>query len=270
MDGSGHLRCDDGERMLRVIDDAWHDDPGPIVPAALLDGMRTLMGAGADATYQLYDPRAQRHVESQCCDQDGRLEQWRLVDHPHDSQEEDRQFFELWWHDAMCSYPQRTGDLGSVVMTADFYPTAADAANTPMRRDVVTDCFSVMLISLPTQPGLVRRIVMGRAGPPRFSERDREVAALLRPHIQEVVADADRRRNDAPELTPREWEVLGLVAHDLTHAQVARRLRVSVRTVHKHMENIREKLGVHSAAGAVAAATPFSATRPWVRGSRDG
>ncbi len=33
MDGSGHLRYDDGERMLRVIDDARHDHEGPVVPA---------------------------------------------------------------------------------------------------------------------------------------------------------------------------------------------------------------------------------------------
>ena len=64
-----------------------------------------------------------------------------------------------------------------------------------------------MLISLPMQPGLVRRIALGRAGPPRFSERDRQVAALLRPHIQEVLADADRRRSGAPDLTPREWQI---------------------------------------------------------------
>lgn len=227
------------------------------------------MGSGADVAYQLYDPRAQKHIDNQCCDEDGRLEQWRLADHPDQSQEEDRPFFELWWDDAMCSYPQRTADLASVVMTADFYPTVQQAQNTPMRRDVVTDCFSVMLISLPARHGLVRRIVVGRAGPPGFTERDRQVAALLRPHVQEVLADADRRRSDAPELTPREWEVLGLVAQDLTHAQVARRLCVSARTVHKHMENIRDRLGVHSAAGAVASAMPFAPAQPWVWGAPD-
>jgi DNA-binding CsgD family transcriptional regulator len=51
-------------------------------------------------------------------------------------------------------------------------------------------------------------------------------------------------------LTPREVEVLRLVASGLTDAQVAERLVLSVRTVHSHVRSIYRKLGVSSRTGA--------------------
>ncbi|MEV0587908.1 helix-turn-helix transcriptional regulator [Nonomuraea sp. NPDC050310] len=44
-------------------------------------------------------------------------------------------------------------------------------------------------------------------------------------------------------LTKRESAVLGLVARGLTNGQIARRLEISPRTVEKHVENARGKLG---------------------------
>ena len=58
----------------------------------------------------------------------------------------------------------------------------------------------------------------------------------------------------APEhpagLTSREVEVLGLVAEGLTNAQVAQRLFVSPRTVHRHLNSVYRKIGVNSRAAA--------------------
>ncbi|WP_240506635.1 response regulator transcription factor [Thermoactinospora rubra] len=49
---------------------------------------------------------------------------------------------------------------------------------------------------------------------------------------------------DAEEaLTKREAAVLRLVAQGLTNGQIARRLEISPRTVEKHVENARGKLG---------------------------
>ncbi|MFC7640843.1 response regulator transcription factor [Streptosporangium lutulentum] len=47
-----------------------------------------------------------------------------------------------------------------------------------------------------------------------------------------------------PGLTPRESDVLWLVANGRTSAQAAQVLRISVRTVEKHLGNIYAKLGV--------------------------
>jgi predicted ATPase/DNA-binding CsgD family transcriptional regulator len=51
-------------------------------------------------------------------------------------------------------------------------------------------------------------------------------------------------------LTPREVEVLGLVATGLTNAQVAQRLFISPRTVQRHLNSIYHKLGVSSRTAA--------------------
>jgi predicted ATPase/DNA-binding CsgD family transcriptional regulator len=61
-------------------------------------------------------------------------------------------------------------------------------------------------------------------------------------------------QSSAPEhpagLTSREVEVLGLVAAGMTNAQVAQRLFLSPRTVHRHLNSIYHKLGVSSRTAA--------------------
>src|SRR5207244_396018 len=64
---------------------------------------------------------------------------------------------------------------------------------------------------------------------------------------------AARARNDSG-LTPRELEVLRLVAHGLTNPEIAEKLFVSDHTVHRHLANILNKLSVSSRAAAVAQA----------------
>ena len=55
-------------------------------------------------------------------------------------------------------------------------------------------------------------------------------------------------------LTPREQEVMTLMADGLSHAEIAERLVITSRTVAKHVERILTKLGVHTRAQAVAVA----------------
>ncbi len=56
----------------------------------------------------------------------------------------------------------------------------------------------------------------------------------------------------ATVLSAREREVLALVARGLTDAQIAERLVLSPHTVHRHVANIRTKLGVPTRAAAAA------------------
>lgn len=53
-------------------------------------------------------------------------------------------------------------------------------------------------------------------------------------------------------LTPREHEVLGLMADGLGQKNIAGQLAVSSKTVGNHIEHILRKLGVHSRAQAIA------------------
>lgn len=58
------------------------------------------------------------------------------------------------------------------------------------------------------------------------------------------------RQADADGLTPREVEVLRLVATGLTNGEVATRLFLSLRTIHAHLRSIYRKLGVSSRSAA--------------------
>lgn len=57
------------------------------------------------------------------------------------------------------------------------------------------------------------------------------------------------------DLTPRESEVLGLMAEGATNDEVADRLFISRNTVRNHVQNILTKLGAHSRLEAVVIAT---------------
>jgi pimeloyl-ACP methyl ester carboxylesterase/DNA-binding CsgD family transcriptional regulator len=59
------------------------------------------------------------------------------------------------------------------------------------------------------------------------------------------------------DLSRRELEVLELVSHGLTNEAIAERLRLSVRTVERHLTNVYVKLGVSGKAGRAAAAALF-------------
>jgi pimeloyl-ACP methyl ester carboxylesterase/DNA-binding CsgD family transcriptional regulator len=54
------------------------------------------------------------------------------------------------------------------------------------------------------------------------------------------------------ELSERELDVLRLVAQGLSDQEIARRLGISAHTAHRHVSNIRGKLGVSSRAAAAA------------------
>jgi pimeloyl-ACP methyl ester carboxylesterase/DNA-binding CsgD family transcriptional regulator len=60
---------------------------------------------------------------------------------------------------------------------------------------------------------------------------------------------------DTVELTERETEVLALIASGLSDREIADRLVLSPHTVHRHVANVRTKLGLPTRAAAVAAAT---------------
>ncbi|MFL6118020.1 response regulator [Actinophytocola sp.] len=67
---------------------------------------------------------------------------------------------------------------------------------------------------------------------------------------QEVIAQlmARGRRNPIDVLTPREREVLGLMAQGLTNVAIAKTLTVSDGAVEKHVGNIFSKLGLEPSA----------------------
>ena len=63
-----------------------------------------------------------------------------------------------------------------------------------------------------------------------------------------------RVRSGRPTLSPRETEILELLAEGLTNRQISRRLFISEATVKTHLVHVYDKLGVDSRTAAIAAA----------------
>ena len=79
-------------------------------------------------------------------------------------------------------------------------------------------------------------------------------ADLARARLAELGAATSHGGGSRGVITPREREVLGLVAEGLTNPQIAERLVISEHTVHRHVANLLGKLGVPSRAAAAAKA----------------
>jgi DNA-binding CsgD family transcriptional regulator len=164
-----------------------------------------------------------------------------------------------YWHCQSCSYPDRTGDLRSIVKIADFY-SARQWHSTrcgiyrPMRFE------HDLMLTLPATSGSVRRagrtmrLFFFRGPGPDFSERDRALLTLLRPHLHQACLDAEHRRHPIPQLTPRHWDLLRLVAAGHTNTQIGRRLGITEGTVRSHLENIYTRLNVSSRTAAITRA----------------
>jgi pimeloyl-ACP methyl ester carboxylesterase/DNA-binding CsgD family transcriptional regulator len=85
-------------------------------------------------------------------------------------------------------------------------------------------------------------------------------AALNALGVEDAIAVESQPRTEpalteGDDLTSRETEVLTLVASGLSDREIAERLFLSPHTVHRHVANVRTKLGLPTRAAAVAAAT---------------
>src|SRR5204863_1321761 len=90
--------------------------------------------------------------------------------------------------------------------------------------------------------------------------------AALDPAIQHHVlaaVSAPQEAGEAPDdLTPREIEVLALIAEGLTNAEIAERLVVSAATVKSHINHLFGKAGLRDRAQAVRYAYSHHLARP--------
>jgi DNA-binding NarL/FixJ family response regulator len=70
-------------------------------------------------------------------------------------------------------------------------------------------------------------------------------ACVVDPALVAELVDARKRNDPLAALSPREKEVLGLMAEGRSNAGIARRLWVTEGTVEKHVRSIMTKLGLH-------------------------
>jgi len=238
----------DLRRMFDVIERGRQAAPDEVYPRDLMRALAELIPAD-DITFQVSRPLDREFVAAE--------EVTENDADPGDGWED--LFWRSYWDTDACSRPQRTGDYVSVWKVSDYL------SERELERSAVGEWFrligvhSEITVPFPAIGAEDRRLLLFR-GPGRdFTERERLLLRMLRPHLIEVHRDLERRRAGTPDLTNRQLELLRLVAEGHSNTQIARRLFVAEGTVRKHLENIYERLGVTSRTAAVATAFPLSA-----------
>ena len=107
------------------------------------------------------------------------------------------------------------------------------------------------------EPGELRQAILDVAG------GDAPISPSIARHLLKRLRPPQIPRSpDAEELTPREIEVLQLVAQGFIKEEIARRLGIAHLTVATHVRNLYRKLEVHGKAQAVAVAINRRLLRP--------
>jgi DNA-binding CsgD family transcriptional regulator len=228
------LRDRDIRTMLRVCD---ADDPAPgpgALPWSVLHGLRSLIACDMVAVFQLDSDRQ-------------RLLWGHDVPDDEDAAETEPAFWAHYRDCPPCCYPDETGDLERVTTFSDFY-TMRELRSTGMYADYLRPAGveRELMLCLPSPARRTVRLVLFRGPGSDFGERDRALLRLLRPHLHRL------RTRPVDGLTDRQRQLLDLVAAGYTNGQIARRLGLADSTVRKHLENIFERLQVHSRTAAVA------------------
>ena len=86
-----------------------------------------------------------------------------------------------------------------------------------------------------------------------------ELTGVLVERLRRTPADGTGTRPVKSALTNREWEILDLMCGQMGTREIADALFLSPETVNSHVKNVLKKLGVHSRAAAVEAASMLRA-----------
>lgn len=252
MTGSWVMTDTDVRALLGVVHECRPAADDDIFYADVLTGLRELIPCD-DISFQLMDVAEQR-LRLLFVTDDGvqREESVGMTD------EFTQAFWQQFWEEDGCAGPLTTGDYSTLLHQAERSRTRA-WANSPLGSVYgalgITD---EVLVPMTPLGGVDRRLLLFRTGgSPDFSEREKAMLALIRPHLAELHARRDRELRGEPHLTPRQWEVLRRVATGASNSQIARSLGLSDATVRKHLENVFLRLGVQSRTEALARVRAF-------------
>ena len=266
------LSSDDLATLLSLTEEGRGEDPGPIMPWFLFERIAALIPGDnvCFADLNFTELRGELHQ--------GILDgSQRWVDMGGGGNAEEA----LFWSAKRAFWaPAPPQSLGRVRRWSDFY-SPRELRCQPLYAEFFGP-FGVkhfMSIAFPSPPGHTRNLLFFRNSGEDFTDRDKLLLQLLRPHLYQLDLDSDRRRRGVPRLTPREWEVLKLVSQGYGNSDIARLLFTSTSTVRKHLEHIFDQTGVRTRTAAVAMMMPArfagsaaqnSARRPLPPDSFDG
>jgi DNA-binding NarL/FixJ family response regulator len=95
--------------------------------------------------------------------------------------------------------------------------------------------------SLEAVVGTIRAVAAGLKVLP-----DQMTGTLFSEIARESVSNGAAQDRDSVRMTPREREVVDLIAEGMSNKAIARELQISIHTVKSHLRNIMEKLTLHS------------------------
>ena len=180
-------------------------------------------------------------------------------DHPHDPDPPDavQGFISLYWSCRFCSAPDTESDRQRVRLLSD-YCSLREWRTEPLYVEYLSRAGVTRSLMVPLTAGNSRspRLVLARTGGRDYSQRDRALLSLLRPHLNELYRRSQRPPDRADALTPRQRELLGLVAQGRSTREIASQLFLAPGTVRKHLDNIFERLGVSSRLAAITQVFP--------------
>ena len=235
------LSAADLEEALRFVHDAGAETGPDPFPSHIVDQLRALLGCEWGSYCEL-DRRGERVLA--------------LVEAPApDDDVSDETFWHIIRAHPLCQ-AQLRGRIEALKLS-DFH-----TRRSLHRTELYADWFRPAGVEYELELALPSRIEHTKTflfddSRHDFGERERALLTLLQPHLVQLDRNAALRRRAAapPEvdaLTPREQEVLRLVGEGLRNADIAEALWVSPATVRKHLENIYDKLGVHTRTAAAA------------------
>lgn len=231
--------------MLDVVSPEVTSLPtGDEMPESVMRGLAELIPCSS-VTFCLEDPqRIDAHLAAQDLD---------LREVPPLTEDDLALHDRAYWGFPPCSRPELVGGPGRASMWQDYF------ADREYERNLMAQFYRLggfrhhLLVMLPSTDGLRRKVILWRdEGDSPFSERDRLLLTLLRPHLGAIRDRVEADRYDAPTLTPRQVELMARVARGETNRRIARDLGLSEATVRKHLENVYARLDVHSRTEALA------------------
>jgi DNA-binding NarL/FixJ family response regulator len=178
---------------------------------------------------------------------------------------------------------QASDGVEAVELACHYRPDIVLIATSLTGLDAVSACERIVsrtpqtrVVMLATSADLDLEMRAVRAGASGFVIKSAEVAtikralaivgaghAIISPELTGVLVDRLRRtpadgtgtRPVKSALTNREWEILDLMCGQMGTREIADALFLSPETVNSHVKNVLKKLGVHSRAAAVEAAS---------------
>jgi DNA-binding CsgD family transcriptional regulator len=242
--------------LIRDIVEATRGQSDMPLPWLVLEQLKELLNADC-VTFLCLDSSVPRLVFEQF------IEPWDEHGCAGETAEEaeSNPFWTEYWGPRGCSYPDLSGNYRYVRRASDHLSLrerremlAARGSSDPVGDRYLEAC-------LPGRSsGRYLRLGAHRAGRD-FAEKDVLSLELLQPHIERAFWAGAAAHRDVDALTGRQLEILRMVKAGLTNRQIARRAGVSEGTVHVHLTNIFDRLGVRSRTAAVEKA--FRTTEDW-------